>query len=382
MASPPPRSGLVYVVATQLAKVMVEQGYRRRENGKWVPNKQKLANALEDSVSYATICRMLEKSGWYMKSKVDSIVAVLVWGVDINGRPSKRWDIPSQESDSMLKAFTRDDGCGSARRSERESAPPPQRPCPATPSSATPCSTALTDKNGAAERPSAAASTSVTSFLRTRILLGTDGPVDPLPPGIVWVAESRTVRCDSDRPWTVIATGDGDGSVIRTGNGDGHAVRAGTGDGDAVRGGRGLGDAIRKGLGYGNAIRSGDGDGNAFRDPDPVYSFSPKKGDGDAIRDGRGAGQAIRSGAGAGEAIRNGAGPGDAIHDGFTGNAIRAGTGHGSAIRDGVGVGNAYHRASGTGEAYRRGTGHGMAHRSTSRDDHARKRAVSKVLAE
>ena len=377
MASPPSRAGLVYVLATELAKVLVEQGYRRRENGTLVPNKLKLAKALEGSISYATICRMLAQNGWHMKSRVDSIVSVLIWGTDATGRPSKRWDIPSKESDSLLKALTRDDGCGSAPRPERESAPRS-----ALPGSAMPCSTALTDKTGAAERPSAEASTSIASFQRTQIVLGPDGPVDPLPPGSDWIAASRTVRCDSNLAWTVIVIGDGDGSVIRTGDGAGHAVRAGTGDGDAVRDGRGLGDAVRKGIGYGNAYRTGDGDGNALRDPDPVYSWRPKKGYGDAIRAGRGAGHAIRSGAGAGEAIHNGPGPGDAIHDGSTGNAIRAGTGLGNALRDGGGVGNAYHRASGPGDAYRRGTGHGMAHRSTLRDDHARKRAVSKVPAE
>ena len=60
-----------------------------------------------------------------------------------------------------------------------------------------------------------------------KIELGADGVVGELPPGVVWESESRTVRCDSDQPVTLIVTGDGDGNARRGGPGDGHVVREG-----------------------------------------------------------------------------------------------------------------------------------------------------------
>ena len=159
---------------------------------------------------------------------------------------------------------------------------------------------------------------------RVRIELGDDGPVDELPAGLVWEAESRTVRCDSDNLWVVIVSGRGKGNAHRGGNGDGDVVRSGSGDGDTTREGSGVGSAMRWGDGDGNAIRDGDGEGNAVR-----IGF----GRGDAIRRGYGRGDAIRRGYGRGDAIRSGPGDGNAYCKDSAGIAIRDGEGSGDARR-------------------------------------------------
>ena len=140
------------------------------------------------------------------------------------------------------------------------------------------------------------------------VVLGPDGPIGSLPPGVTWASGTRTVTLRSDEPGDlrVTGTGDGDGDAVRDGDGAGSAHHAGYGVGDAVRYGAGDGDAVRGGLGNGSASRYGSGDGDATR---------AGKGDGDATHGDSGGGTAVHDGSGDGTAVNviAFAGDGDAM---------------------------------------------------------------------
>ena len=81
------------------------------------------------------------------------------------------------------------------------------------------------------------------------VVLDDDGPTAPLPEGVTWDPDTRTVTLDSAENGDLIIDGDGEGSAVRDGDGHGFAIRRGDGEGSAYRDGGGGGDACRKGTG-------------------------------------------------------------------------------------------------------------------------------------